>query len=706
MKRVWSLFGIFLLALVVFISHPAWAEGEESTVTVSEIEVEPVRKIDGTQYKVVSYWDDQGNEMIFYRFGLTPKMLRVTLTDGSQISGLLWEVNSSLAEYGIQLNYSDSQEEDFLAGNPWGVGDYKASIIAGDKQWEYDVSIIPFPVENIEVEEPTLVEGICGEGSYWDDNTETWKYYPDYDLRPQQLTVTLTNGEIISGDSYDINYQLYERYGLDQLQFRSTQIEDYLAGNPWGVGKHKAAVCVEMHKNELKRWEYDIEIVPFPVESIEVPSITVTEEDIQSMGWSDGDDQPTFFYFYNVTPRSLSITLKDGGKIEGDYYTVSQKLETEYGLYIHTYDSQYDEYDSGKGNPPWHAGTYTAKAGIHNVETEYEVHIVPSPLKSIQVEPLSLMVGETTERYYWDEEGNAVRFNCYDTTPRRITMLLNDGSEISGDYQEVIDRMFNEYGLGFVLEDTQSDDARDGKFWEPGNHKASIRTAIRFGKEYEYDVLIVEELVPPVMENLKEAADIADEATDVFMEVEKQEEAITEQEEQKIAEAMAAIGVEYEVVGSYDVVIYSVQVDENGQVVEGSREEINELKKTVLLTFITPNAVGKSYQVIRIHTNPDGTVEVTLLDTKDNGDGTVSVESDKFSMYYLAEMDKPDRLPGDVNDDGQVTLMDLVRLCKYLSGYQVEINEANSDVNGDGNVTLMDLVRLCKRLAGYQVVLE
>ena len=64
------------------------------------------------------------------------------------------------------------------------------------------------------------------------------------------------------------------------------------------------------------------------------------------------------------------------------------------------------------------------------------------------------------------------------------------------------------------------------------------------------------------------------------------------------------------------------------------------------------------------------------------------------------------RLPGDVNDDGKVSLLDLARLCKYLAGYNVNIHELNSDVNGDGKVSLLDLARLCKYLAGYDVVLK
>ena len=223
------------------------------------------------------------------------------------------------------------------------------------------------------------------------------------------------------------------------------------------------------------------------------------------------------------------------------------------------------------------------------------------------------------------------------------------------------------------------------------------------GKQYLFDEdgVLIGEIIPPSAEALKEAAGITGDNKDVILDVEKQEGEADPADVEKIRKE---VGEDFKVVSAFDIKLFAAEYDAEGR--EISREPITQLNKHVLLTFVTPGEAGKTYQVVRIHVNEKGEVEVALLPTTDNGDGTVSAESDKFSMYYLAEMDKSDRLPGAVNDDGQVTLMDLVRLCKYLAGYQVVINEANSDVNGDGQVTLMDLVRLCKHLAGYDVVLE
>ena len=102
---------------------------------------------------------------------------------------------------------------------------------------------------------------------------------------------------------------------------------------------------------------------------------------------------------------------------------------------------------------------------------------------------------------------------------------------------------------------------------------------------------------------------------------------------------------------------------------------------------IIKNFTGDTSIGLKEATAADDTKEYNLTVNK----GTISYSS---------------RLPGDVNDDKKVSLVDLVRLCKYLAGYDVEIHALNSDVTADGKVSLVDLVRLCKYLAGYNVVLE
>ena len=74
--------------------------------------------------------------------------------------------------------------------------------------------------------------------------------------------------------------------------------------------------------------------------------------------------------------------------------------------------------------------------------------------------------------------------------------------------------------------------------------------------------------------------------------------------------------------------------------------EVEELESAIKVTLDIPTTLEKlkegynrKYLVIRLHENKDGKFEATVLDAKDNGDGTVSFETDKFSTYVLAYED-------------------------------------------------------------------
>lgn len=78
--------------------------------------------------------------------------------------------------------------------------------------------------------------------------------------------------------------------------------------------------------------------------------------------------------------------------------------------------------------------------------------------------------------------------------------------------------------------------------------------------------------------------------------------------------------------------------------------------------------------------------------------GSFTPEGD-LTLYAIWEED-PDFLPGDANGDGNVDVLDLVRLRKSLAGNQVQLNASCADLNGDGQVDGLDLLRLRKLLVG------
>ena len=93
---------------------------------------------------------------------------------------------------------------------------------------------------------------------------------------------------------------------------------------------------------------------------------------------------------------------------------------------------------------------------------------------------------------------------------------------------------------------------------------------------------------------------------------------------------------------------------------------------------------------------PDGAAEITL-------DNVQVLNRDEEEFYFRllpGTVTVSSRIAGDVNGDGEVNILDLIRLRKYLMGAAQDIQSANADVTGDGVVDNKDLVRLRKYLAG------
>lgn len=110
-----------------------------------------------------------------------------------------------------------------------------------------------------------------------------------------------------------------------------------------------------------------------------------------------------------------------------------------------------------------------------------------------------------------------------------------------------------------------------------------------------------------------------------------------------------------------------------------------------------------------------GTITLKVKDTASDGVYMISVSEMSASDINenltgcKAAVDKvkiASRLPGDANEDGIVDIRDIVRLAKYLGGYDVAINESNSNVNGDSVIDIRDIVRFAKYLGGYDVQLQ
>ena len=63
-------------------------------------------------------------------------------------------------------------------------------------------------------------------------------------------------------------------------------------------------------------------------------------------------------------------------------------------------------------------------------------------------------------------------------------------------------------------------------------------------------------------------------------------------------------------------------------------------------------------------------------------------------------------IPGDINGDKNVDLLDVIQLLDYVVGKKVTVVEAALDTNGDGNVDLLDVIQLLDYVVGKNVIIK
>ncbi len=139
-----------------------------------------------------------------------------------------------------------------------------------------------------------------------------------------------------------------------------------------------------------------------------------------------------------------------------------------------------------------------------------------------------------------------------------------------------------------------------------------------------------------------------------------------------------------------------LQKTEDGIILTG--DNLQEVTVTGESDDAAPTLQIKSVSGKVLITNHDDKMDV--MEDRD-GNGTFETKiATTDEMEQIVES-----LPGDVDEDGEITLRDALRLYRFVAGWNVTINEQCSDVDADGEITLRDALRLYRYCAGWNVKL-
>ena len=230
---------------------------------------------------------------------------------------------------------------------------------ADDSQDNESGNLSSSPISKIEIEPITIVQGteLCDDYDYEIDAAYFVYQYqiPEYTVYFNDGTIQKING----GESISIEGEEYNLSTYDDQSYT----------NRWDVGLHTAHARL----GDFFETDFTVEIVPSPVESVNVEKITLIE------GIDGHYESGKFVYSLGTIP--FSVTLKDGSIVEVDDYGI-YKIDS-----VHIDDKDYYleyDYDLCKS---WETGnTYQVDAKICGKDFTIDVETVENPYTSISIE--------------------------------------------------------------------------------------------------------------------------------------------------------------------------------------------------------------------------------------------------------------------------------------------------------------------------------
>lgn len=354
--------------------------------------------------------------------------VKLTLADDSVITTSkdgYFEINDYSDEVEFEI---DKHGADYLK-----PGTYKAIAKFGDVSTEYNVTVVPSKFKKVVFDNVVMYKDIDNkplESSFDEDAPEgvekKYHYDPSFKVIAEDGSVYRSEDYLYGEDSLYGKYVKYEGESYMPAFF------DDQYTNAWDVGVHKVrgyVLGVEA--------EFTVEIKPNPIKSISCDDIYVIkpkDENYSSYAW--------------IYDAQLTLNLNDGK---------SEKVKVKDGSL--NYNGQWYEvdFDSVPVSDLDVGDTYEVKCCAMGMDFTATAHIIDSPVKSVTVNPLTVING-------WDsytEEGDDTYYRI-DESKLRYTVTLNDGTVLKSDENGEVEYK----NISYHFEEIYGAKTWD---WEPGN---------------------------------------------------------------------------------------------------------------------------------------------------------------------------------------------------------------------------------------------
>ena len=155
--------------------------------------------------------------------------------------------------------------------------------------------------------------------------------------------------------------------------------------------------------------------------------------------------------------------------------------------------------------------------------------------------------------------------------------------------------------------------------------------------------------------------------------------------------------------GNYNEDFYQTRYDTSSEYAEGARnvqlyedqDRGGDIKAEAQMWLPIKNSDG-TYTFVNQANGYALTVE-------DNYNITARIRDGSSAQnWYIIPTDG---LPGDANDDGSVTVDDVLLIQQHIAGWKVNINTINANVTADNDITIEDALLIQQKIAGWNVTL-
>ncbi len=408
----------------------------EMNVTITEcpiesFEVSDVTIVENTNgYMDEDYvYDEETDEeyyLEYYRYNLEPTV-KVHTKDGRTFTSYDNEVYIDDTAFDVKITSGQDYDNQYTTGN-----DYDAFATVAGMTQKFNVSITESPITKIVVEDLELTPGTSGyftSNGIWDDEIEdyVYSYYYRYNPMPE-ITVYTNDNQAYKAYSSYYSDSLY--VDIDDTTYKIDVDTNQSSDNSWEpLNTYKASVSI----NDLTE-EFNVTIKESPVESA-----TLTTADVIV---NSGGDYYDGFYEYNSFKYDMQGKAKFKNGEETDF--------TYYSLYYNNEECDILVVDDQSYENQWTIGTHKVTVKFLGFETEMDVNIIESPVKSIEASDLTLykdIDGYNDWDWYWDEEtgeDHEMTYFRYNINPE-YTITMKDGSVYKTDQKYfAIDGIYHE----------------------------------------------------------------------------------------------------------------------------------------------------------------------------------------------------------------------------------------------------------------------